>query len=261
MLMSVHSGWKHVVCGFEEKTSDRFFRKLCEIYAGRRIDPKMARNGCQMSQRELRDAMDFVDAHYTFVRPNVKWNIKNVLDVMGDAVAMYGADTVCIDPHNRMIKPETHLRDDEIIVSELNDYSAFACEYNVCACTITHVNKPMANKDGTVAKPNRFQLLGGQATANAADQVVLVYNPKDPVDKAHSGRTFIVDKVRDIDLVGIRGEVDLDFKYYKRRYVDTYDGVEYDPMVGWEKRFDKEELKPIPLNRNFDSNDTDEVPF
>lgn len=250
MLMAVHEGWKTIIAAFEDKTSDRFYRKLIEMYSAKKLDPKSVAYNNHITKTQLKEAIEFVREHFIYIKPNEKFTRKATLDAISNAIAMYGADIVCIDPLNKLVKDKTHLRDDEYLIDYYVEQEQFASNHNVCACSITHTNKPMINKDGTISPPNRFTILGGQAASNAVDEIIFVH--KSNPDWDSKDRDIIVDKVRDRDLVGVPGVATLSFNYHKRRYCENINGQIIDPLT-------KSSVRTSVIQNNTDF-DTD-VPF
>ena len=241
LLKSVHSGWRHVVAGFEDKTPDRFYNKLIEMYVGKRIDPSQQRYLNQMTKDELRRGIEFVREHFIFIRPEGGFQVQKTMDLISTSLSRYGGDTIVIDPINKLVKAQTHLRDDEYLIQYYAEQEQFAVQHNVASIHVTHVGKPILNGD-MPSKPSRFQLLGGQATGNAVDEILMVHyggeQTKDPE------RLIIVDKVRDRDLVGIPGEITVKFDFKKRRFMDKGE----DPIIG----YGVNRLTTMPIQQKFD---------
>ncbi|MBN2776824.1 MAG: toprim domain-containing protein [Bacteroidales bacterium] len=257
MLKSMWDGWKWGIAGLEEKTTDRFYRKLVEMYVGKRIDPEHKNYGNQMSEQELKKAIKFIDKHFFFVKPSDKFSKNNIFDLFEYTDAKHGLDGIIIDPFNKIVKDVTSgLRDDELLVRFYTDLERFNIEHNVCGVTITHMNKPQNIKDGVPSRPTQYDILGGQGTNNAVDQIVFVHS--ETKDRLDPNRTIIVAKVRDRDIVGYPGECNLSFDYRKRRFLDNGN----DPFIGYESNNIKEEQRLwLPYKDDDDLDVIDYIPF
>ena len=257
MLKSIHSGWKWSIAAFEDKTGDRFFRKLVEMYVGMRIDPSEVnlklRN--QMSQNQLKEAIDFCQSHFFYVRPDGSFTRKAIFEAFDYTVARYGVDGTIIDPFNKVVKERINgLRDDELLIDYYREYEQFAVDHNTVSITVTHLNKPEKLIGDVIPMPNAFSVLGGQATNNAVDELVFIHRLSSEItDKT---RTIKIAKVRDRDIVGIPGEVNLDFDYKSRRWFDMGN----DPVVGY--NLQSKRTMPLPYKDNNDlGEDIDYCPF
>jgi twinkle protein len=242
-LKAKKSGWRFIMASFEEKGHKRFYEKLIEIYIGKKIDPRHRAYNNQMTKAELMEGRDFVKEHFKFIYPPEKFTREKTLELMSNCIAKYGGDVVVIDPVNRLTKDITKLRDDEYLIEYYNEQAIFAKNHNVCAVTVTHINKPQKIVNGLPVEPTMFDLLGGQATNQAIDDMLILFNSSIEEDRLNE-RSLKVAKVRDRDLVGIPGTIALEFDYKRRRFKD---GGE-DPFVGYDV-----ELQSFsePLKRKF----------
>jgi len=235
-----------------------FYRKLVEMFVGKSTDIRQKSWNNYMTREELRNGMDFVREHIYYIRPPKKFTREAVHDLYSNSIARYGGDIIITDPVNRMVKDKTHLRDDEYLVEYYDTQGTFAQEFNVCAVNVTHLTKPEKIANGVPSRPSKFNLLGGQAAGNATDDILLLHQPN--ADRLDTTREVIVDKVRNKQLVGEIGTVELKYNYRKRRYMGFLpDGEEYDPFIG--SKLNSARTMPIILpNQEFDTTD-DYVPY
>lgn len=229
VLKSVKSGWKWAIAGLEEKDGERFFRKLIEIYVGRKLsvpNPKYA--SLIMTENEFRAGLDFVNSHFFWVKPETKFSKHAIFDAFDYTVAKHGVDGIIVDPFNKLVKEtKAGLRDDELLVDYYRSCEEFAISHDVVSVTITHMNKPEKVIGDLVPKPSVYNILGGQATNNAVDEIVFVHRMSS--DVTDPDRMITTAKVRDRDLVGIPGDMPTTFNWNTRRFLDNGN----DPIVGY----------------------------
>ena len=138
MLKSIKDGWKWSIAAFEDKTGDRFFRKLVEMYVGMRLDPEQEKYKNHMSPNQLKEAIDFCQNHFFYIRPDDSFTREKVFESFRYTVARYGVDGVIIDPYNKMLKERiAGLRDDELLIDYYRYCEQFAIDNNVVSITVT----------------------------------------------------------------------------------------------------------------------------
>jgi twinkle protein len=264
LLKAIHAGWKIHVAAFEDKTPEMFYRKLIEMYAGKSLDPRQKEYNNHMSKSELKEAMEFVREYFFFIKPQESFTREGVMDLFSNNIARNGGDIIIIDPVNKLVKEKTHLRDDEYLVDYYREQEIFACNHNVCSVTVTHMNKPATIANGVPAKPSRFNMLGGQAAGNAADEILLLHQPNS--ERANTTRELIVDKVRNMQQIGVVGTVELEYNYRKRRYMAKMKDetgeytITYDPFIG--KELNSNRTMPVITPNQSEWEDTvSYVPF
>lgn len=199
---------------FEQEPQRDHRRNLRSWFSGRReVD---------LSDGEREAADRWIDQQHIFIVPNededttLEW----LLGKMELAVARYGARIVIIDPWNEIehdrAPGETET---EYIGRAIRTLKRFAKAFRVHICVIAHPTKSVKDGDGNYKMPTLYDIAGSANFYNKADLGVIVHreNKDDTVIK--------VQKSRYHEVIGVPGEVRMQFSRDERRFVETERGA------------------------------------
>lgn len=166
-----------------------------------------------------RDAADrWIDAQHLFMIPgededaSLEW----LLEKMELAVARYGARIIVIDPWNELEHDRRQGESEtEYIGRAIRTLKRFAKAFRVHVCVIAHPTKSVKDADGNYKMPTLYDINGSANWYNKADLGVIVHreNKDDTLIK--------VQKSRYHEVIGVPGEVRMQFSKDERRYIET----------------------------------------
>lgn len=194
---------------FEQEPQRDHRRNLRSWFTGRReID---------LTEGERAAADRWIDAQHLFLIPNededatLEW----LLDKMEVAVARHGARIIIIDPWNEI--EHCRRRDEtetEYIGRAIRQLKRFAKAFRVHICVIAHPTKSVKDGDGNYKMPTLYDIAGSANFYNKADLGVIVH-------REDSENTIIkVQKSRYHEIIGVPGEVRMQFSKDERRFVE-----------------------------------------
>ncbi|MFA6043641.1 MAG: bifunctional DNA primase/helicase [Phycisphaerales bacterium] len=195
---------------FEQEPQRDHRRNLRSWFSGRReID---------LTPPEQAVADRWIDAQHLFMIPRededatLEW----LLDKMELAVARYGARIIVIDPWNELEHDRRQGESEtEYIGRAIRTLKRFAKAFKVHICVIAHPTKSVKDGDGNYKMPTLYDINGSANWYNKADLGVIVHRetPDDTIVK--------VQKSRYHEVIGVPGEVRMQFSKDERRYIET----------------------------------------
>jgi twinkle protein len=195
---------------FEQEPQRDHRRNLRSWFTGRReID---------LTDAERNAADRWIDAQHLFLIPKehedatLEW----LLEKMELAVARYGARIIVIDPWNELEHARRHDESEtEYIGRAIRTLKRFAKAFRVHICVIAHPTKSVKDGDGNYKMPTLYDINGSANWYNKADLGVIVHreNEDDTIIK--------VQKSRYHEVIGVPGEVRMQFSKDERRYVEA----------------------------------------
>lgn len=231
LIKSVKEGLKWAVFSPENSPADEFYDPLIEAYIGKGVDP--AYPASQMSEEEYCKGMDFVGAHFFYVFPEqdvptpVYINSK-----FKELIVRYGVDGCLIDPFNQMdkFKEWDTSKTDQYISDFLTHEKRFAQMHNVYKLIIAHPVKQQKNKDGGYDPPTAYDLHGGSMWYNKCDNILCYHRPYIRDEYRSTEGLFISQKIKKQKLVGLPGEIELNYDRKTGRYLEN--GVSPFELIG-----------------------------
>jgi twinkle protein len=166
---------------------------------------------------DLRTADRWIEDRHLFLVPgedddaSLEW----VLEKMEVAVARHGASIIILDPWNEI--EHARRRDEtetEYIGRAIRSLKRFAKAFRVHICVVAHPTKSTKDGDGNYKMPTLYDINGSANWYNKADLGVIVHreNKDDTLIK--------VQKSRYHDIIGVPGEVRMQFSKDERRFVE-----------------------------------------
>jgi twinkle protein len=195
---------------FEQEPQRDHRRNLRSWFTGRReVD---------MTEGERAAADRWIDGQHLFLIPRededatLEW----LLDKMELAVARYGARIIIIDPWNEL----EHCRrpdetETEYIGRAIRTLKRFAKAFRVHICVIAHPTKSTKDGEGNYKMPTLYDIAGSAHWYNKADLGVIVHR------ETKDDTIIKVQKSRYHEVIGVPGEVRMQFSRDERRFVET----------------------------------------
>lgn len=179
MLSAVFHDWKWIIYSAENKAGG-IKRKLVEFYKCKSIK--------LMTESELREAMKFVDEHYTLLKNNDLWTYKDLLDIGYNINDQKQHNAFLIDPYNSLYFPEHKDRHewDYRATSEMRTMiQETGCSIYLNCHAFTDALRKRYPKEseysGYPMPPDKSDTEGGGKFSNRADDFLtthrLVYHP------------------------------------------------------------------------------------
>lgn len=195
---------------FEQEPQRDHRRNLRSWFTGRReID---------LTDGERAGADRWIDAQHLFLIPaehedaTLEW----LTEKMELAVARYGARIIVIDPWNELEHDRRQNESEtEYIGRAIRTLKRFAKAFKVHLCVIAHPTKSVKDGDGNYKMPTLYDISGSANWYNKADLGVIVHRE----DKDHT--IIKVQKSRYHEVIGVPGEVRMQFSKDERRYVEA----------------------------------------
>lgn len=195
---------------FEQEPQRDHRRNLRSWFTGRReID---------LTPAEMANADRWIEAQHLFLMPQddedatLEW----LLEKMELAVARYGARIIVIDPWNEL---EHSRRQDETeteyIGRAIRTLKRFAKAFKVHICVIAHPTKSAKDGEGNYKMPTLYDINGSANWYNKADLGVIVHR------QTKDDTLIKVQKSRYHEVIGVPGEVVMQFSKDERRYIET----------------------------------------
>lgn len=176
------------------------------------------RREVDLTDGERVSADRWIDAQHLFLIPSehedptLEW----LLEKMEIAVVRHGARIVIIDPWNEL--EHARQRDEsetEYIGRAIRTLKRFAKAFKVHICVIAHPTKSAKDGDGNYRMPTLYDISGSANWYNKCDLGVIVHRetPEDTLIK--------VQKSRYHDIIGVPGEVRMQYSKDQRKFIET----------------------------------------
>ena len=183
-------GWTFAVFSPENQPLEYHAYKLIEKYIGKPADPGPTE---RMTAAEHESAMDWLEAHFTFVLPDEP-TIDGLLEIGRSLVRRNGIRGMILDPWNEIDhKRPPALTETEYISQSLTRIRKFARDNGVHVWIVAHPTKLQKGNDGRYPVPTPYDIAGSAHWRNKADNCVTVH--RDQVD-AGSVVEIHVQKIR-----------------------------------------------------------------
>ncbi|MGQ7939150.1 DnaB-like helicase C-terminal domain-containing protein [Paraburkholderia sp. D1E] len=164
-------GWTFGVFSPENQPLEYHADKLAEKYIG-----KPAERGPtdRMTAAEHEAAMDWLDAHFTFVQPESP-TVDSLLEIARSLVKSKGIRGLVLDPWNEVdhMRPPA-LTETEYISQSLSKVRKFARENGVHVWIVAHP-RILRKEDGVYPVPTPYDVAGSAHWRNKADNCIAVH--------------------------------------------------------------------------------------
>lgn len=154
--LSQNEEWKFAVCSFENPPH-MHIAKLAEKIVGK---PFFEGFTPRMSEKELADAVDFINDHFVFLESkdgNVS-TIESIIERTRQAVMRLGVRGVLIDPYNFIDVPGES--ENKAISDMLTKITVFAKAHDLHIWFVAHPQKVHMREDGTYPVPTGMTISG-----------------------------------------------------------------------------------------------------
>lgn len=254
LLKSVRDGWKWAVFSPENEPVTEIFDQLAHALTGQSPDPRWSN---QMRPETYERAMDFLFAHFFVVSPPEEWTLDVLLDYFAHLVKTEGVHGCLLDPWNNLVHDMNGEREDQYLSKVLSQVKRFAMKHRQCFNITAHPKSPSLAPGQKWRAPDQFDLAGGAMWGNKLDNVLSVHRPSFREDKSDTAVEWHAQKIKKQKLVGVLGNVTLDFDYSQNRYLVN----KASPFEPWASRIVAPELAGLPAS-TFDAPDpTLDPPF
>jgi twinkle protein len=170
--LALRKGWTFGVFSPENQQMTYHIRKLAEKYIG-----KPFANGPteRMTQAEFDDAIQWIDAHYTFILPELP-TVETLLKTASQLVLRHGIQGLVIDPWNEIDHSRLGgMTETEHISQMLTKIRTFARNHGVHVWLVAHPTKMQKGMDGNYPVPTPYDVAGSAHWRNKADNCITVY--------------------------------------------------------------------------------------
>ena len=213
-LAAAHD-WKFA-CFSPEHSPARHLARLAEKVTQKPFDDGPT---ARMSRGELRDAMDWLEQRFTFIRtadatPTIDW----LLERFRWCAIRRGVNAVVIDPYNEIEasrpREQTETEYVSVLISKLK---RFAAAHGATIFMVVHPTKLKRDDSGQEPVPTLYDLSGSAHWRNKADAGIVVHR-----DFATDRTQIFVRKIREQPAHGSIGAADLVFNHRTR----TLEGID-----------------------------------
>jgi twinkle protein len=169
-----------------ENPLDEHAAKIIEKRVG---EPFGDVGGQKMSERDVEDAVDWMQEYITFIRPDVG-NVPDLgwlLETAQQSVLRYGIRLLVIDPYNRLQRQNEGASETEHVLQVLTKLAAFAQRAGCHVIIVAHPAKIGRTRDGTeIRVPSLYDISGSAHWFNICDNgIVVVRDHSSPGIEAH----------------------------------------------------------------------------
>ena len=227
--LAKREGWSFGVYSPENLPMTYHIQKLAEKYVGKPFGPGPTE---RMSIPEFEDAVQWIDAHFTFIMPEFP-TVENLLATAGELVLRHGLRGLILDPWNEIDHSSRNgIPETEHISHCLSKIRTFARNHGVHVWVVAHPTKLQKDQDGCYPVPTPYDVSGSAHWRNKADNCITVHR-----DQAENSDLveIHVQKIRK-KMNGKIGRADLRYNIVTGQYRD--DALSYIPSA-----FAKKHLK------------------
>ena len=212
--MAVSYRWSFAVCSFENPPAEHL-SKFAEKYLDA---PFWDGPTPRMSESSLGRALDWANAHFTFIRADgdkVLTTLDWVLEKAGSAVMRYGVRGIVIDPWNEIEHNRpSNMTETEYIGQSLSKVKRFAAQRGVHVWIVAHPAKIHGEAGKATPVPTLYDISGSANWANKADLGIVVFRNEE------TKNTDIHIKKCRFKSIGSKGVVSLGYSPVTGRYTE-----------------------------------------
>lgn len=224
LIKSLEEGWKFGFNSPEEYPPNELYDDMIHTISGKTTD-KLNVYNTLITKDEYIKCYELIKDNFSFnyIKPphNTVENAIKEFQILHDE---YGMDCFVFDPMMKFQKsknaPDRVEEYSTYVVTLLGD---FARTTQTSVHLVIHQLTPTKNeKTGLYNKPSMYTIRGGGQIADGADNVLFVQRPKYAIDKTSTETLIGSDKIKNQKLVGVPGELLIDFNRKTNRYVDFH---------------------------------------
>lgn len=223
IIKAKHDGWKFAIFTPENYPVTDLYNELIHCYVGKTTDKRYS---TVMSEQEYEQAARFIHEHFFAIVPDDNYELKNVLGKMKYLIRKYGVKGCLIDPYNQIDhQMKSGEREDLYISRFMSKLKKFAVDNDISFNLVAHQNTPNIDGRTDYPRPDTYRIKGGGTFTDKADNVIVVWRPYRKSDYTNTTVTICVEKVKKQKLVGIPGQLDLQYDFAKNQYYDEQEPV------------------------------------
>lgn len=173
MNIAKQHGWTFGVFSPENHPPVYHTTKLIEKYVGK---PFHDGPTDRVTKAELQDAMEFIDAHFTYMMPEAP-TLETLLEQASQLVVRKGIKGLIIDPWNEIEHQFSNRETETLYISTaLTKIRRFCWTHGVHAWIVAHPTKLSKDKDATeYPVPTPYDIAGSAHWRNKADNAIAIY--------------------------------------------------------------------------------------
>jgi twinkle protein len=166
-------GWQWSVYSPENHPTEQHVAKLAEKMVGL---PFGKRYRDRMAESDLLDAIEYITARYTFLKPKeaTVWQLLHDAEIWRDHSKKFG---IVIDPFSRLNHMDRGSREDQYVASITEMVTDFVRGMDAHVFLIVHPKTIDRMKDGKRPVPTPSDISGGAQWFNGADNILVVDRP------------------------------------------------------------------------------------
>jgi hypothetical protein len=214
---AVKSGGKFAYFGPEGYPAKRWYRQLIQAVGGKTMKTDSPK---RMTKTELDKAMDFIDSHFIYVYPPVVPTPEYIIERFVEAIIKHGLKGVTVDPWNQLFHSMAK-RDDIYVAEVLTKFERFAQIHEVLVTVIVHPNKTNKGEDGNYQAPDVYDINGGPVWNARSSNICTYHRPYYSTNPDDTSCQLIYRKIKDQDLMGVPGTVELMYDRNTYRFYDN----------------------------------------
>lgn len=221
LRLAVKNGWKFGIFSPENGKTEIHLQRLCEILVGK---PLLPTYNNQMTAIEMNDAMNWLDEHVYFIRPeNEDFSLHNILELTTYYVRKYGIKGLIIDPWNTVEHEFKGESETEYTKKVLNQLTYFERTHGLHLFLVAHPTKIKKRKDGDKYDiPTLYDIAGSANWYNKAELGITVYREFSSDFKTTKHTAVFIQKVKH-RFMGHTGMVKFQFDQTCQRYNEEKD--------------------------------------
>ena len=172
VLLAATKGWKFAIFSPEHYPLEYFIYKYAEMLVGM---PFFEGQNPRMNKMTLDKAIDFVNEHFYFIRPEgEQFTLDKILEVGRQLVFRYGVRGFTIDPWNTVEHDFKGLTETQYIEKALNKLTIYKQVNDLCIFLIAHPTK-IRKTEGVFDVPSLYDISGSSNFYNKTDFGITIY--------------------------------------------------------------------------------------
>ena len=215
LLKSFNDNWRHAIFTPEDLPISDVFDDFIHSLIGKNVDRAYAN---VMDESEYRAGFDFIRDKVFIIDP-AKPTLENIFERASYLIRRYDVKTVTIDPYNQVWHEMASGEREDLYISRfMASLKSFAVKHDVCINLVAHQVTPIVERDKNYPKPNLYKVKGGGTFADKTDNLLFVWRQNRNTNKRDTSVIVGSDKIKKQMLVGIPGEIELEFNPVTNRY-------------------------------------------
>ena len=216
-LKMYYDNWKCAFYSPETTPPEFFFGNYIHTLTGYSLFSK----SLKPTKIQVAHHRNLLEKNLYLCEPEKLPTFKGILERFTKAYEYHKPDMFVIDPFNTLERDwENSKRDDRYVGDFLEHVKEFAKKTDTCLVIVMHPNAGIkTKKDGIDLEcPNMYNLAGGAMWGNKLDNLIFVHRPNFLSNREDSTVLLRHSKIKKREIVGLGGDVYLDFNFRTNRY-------------------------------------------